>query len=153
MKKQKKRRIDAIKALNGRMNIEMDALRQTKRQADERLHVLEEKLNAIDEEISEAESCVRSVLDPGTNLALEEYRMLLAYLDHKQRIRVNSERQHGFARDRLEKIENEMAQQGLKIRGMENLLERRLRELELDEENRQLSQLDEAWLQKQRGER
>lgn len=42
-----------------------------------------------------------------------------------------------------------MTQWGLKIRGMENLLERRLKELQLDKENKQLSLLDEAWLQKQ----
>ncbi|MET0006064.1 MAG: hypothetical protein ABW087_20895 [Candidatus Thiodiazotropha sp.] len=64
----------------------------------------------------------------------------------------DNERQHGFARERLEKIENEMIQKGLKIRGMENLLERRFRELALDKENKQLSLLDEAWLQKQKDE-
>ena len=152
MKNRLKRRIGALKALNGRMNIEMADLRQTHRQADDRLQVLEEKLTLIDGEISEAERCVRSALEPGTNLMLEEYRMLLAYLDHKQRIRFNNERQHGFARDRLEKIEDEMTQQGLKIRGMENLLERRLRELALDNENKQLLLLDETWLQNQRDE-
>ncbi len=147
-----KRRIGAIKALNGRMNVEMADLRQTHRQADDRLQVLAEKLTLIDGEISEAERCVRSALDPGADLILEEYRMLSAYLEHKQRIRVNSARQHGFARERLEKIEDEMTQQGLKIRGMENLLERRLKELALDNENKQLSMLDEAWLQNRRDE-
>ncbi|MGD8911369.1 MAG: hypothetical protein PVJ68_01325 [Candidatus Thiodiazotropha sp.] len=152
MDNRKKRRIEALEAMNGWMNIEMSDLRQTQRQANDRLHVLAERIKVIDGEISEAESCVRAALDPGANLILEEYQMLLTYLDHKQRIRVNNERQHGFARDRLVKIEDEMTQQGLKIRGMENLLERRQRELELDKDNKQLSLLDEAWLQKQRNE-
>jgi hypothetical protein len=148
MESRKKRRIGALEAMNGWMNVEMSNLRQTQRQANDRLQVLENKLTEIDSEISEAEHCVKAALDPGARLALEEYQMLLSYLDHKQRLRVNNERQHGFARDRLEKIEDEMTQQGLKIRGMENLLTRRLRELELDRENKQLSLLDEAWLQK-----
>jgi hypothetical protein len=132
------------------MNIEMSELLQTQHQANDRLHFLEEKLMEINDEISDAERCVRSTLDTGANLALEEYQMLLAYLDHKQRIRITNERQQGFARKRLEKIEQEMTQQELKIRGMENLLERRIRELTLTIENKQLSQLDEAWLQKRK---
>ena len=152
MESRKKRRIDALEALNGWMNIEMSELHQTQRQANDRVQNLEEKLLKIDGEISEAEGYVRSALDPEGNLALEEYQMLLAYLDYKQRIQVNNERQHGFARDRLEKVEDEMTQQGLKIRGMENLLARRLRELALDKENKQLLLLDEAWLQNQRSE-
>jgi hypothetical protein len=152
MENRKKRRIGALEALNGWMNIEMSDLCQTQRQANDRLLHLEERLKEIDGEISEAECCIRSAIDPEANLALEEYQMLVAYLDQKQRIRVNNERQHGFARDRLKKIEGDMSRQGLKIRGMENLLQRRLRELELDKENEQLSLLDEAWLQKQRSE-
>ncbi|MEW8000432.1 MAG: hypothetical protein AB2777_15870 [Candidatus Thiodiazotropha endolucinida] len=152
MENRKKRRIGALEAMNGWMSVEMTELRLTQRQANERLHVLEKKMLEIDGEINDAEHCLRSAVDPGTKLVLEEYQMLFAYLDHKQRIRVNNERQHGFARERLEKIENEMIQKGLKIRGMKNLLERRFRELALDKENIQLSLLDEAWLQKQKDE-
>ncbi|MES9816762.1 MAG: hypothetical protein AB2794_04635 [Candidatus Thiodiazotropha endolucinida] len=152
MESRNKRRIGALEAMNGWMNVELSELRLTQRQANERLQVLEEKLLEIDSEINEAEHCLRSAVDPGAKLVLEEYQMLFAYLDHKQRLRVNNERQHGYARERLEKIENEMIQQGLKIRGMENLLERRLRELALDNENKQLTLLDEIWLQIQKDE-
>ncbi|WP_316369621.1 hypothetical protein [Candidatus Thiodiazotropha sp. CDECU1] len=152
MEKRIKQRIGALKTLNGRMNSEMAGLRQTRRQADDRLHVIKEKLSVIDEEIGEAERCLRSALDPGSDLALDEYQMLIDYLDYQQRIRFNNERQQGFAQVRLEKIEEEMIQQGLKIRGMENLLERRARELALAKEHKQLSLLDEMWLQKQKDE-
>lgn len=152
MENRKKRRVAALKAMNSWMNIEMSELRQTQCQANDRFHLLEERLKEIDGDISEAEHSLRCASEPQANLALEEYQMLLAYLDHKQRIRVNNERQHGFARDRLEKVDGEIAQQGLKIRGMENLLERRIREQESDKEKEQLLQLDEAWLQKQRDE-
>lgn len=131
------------------MNAEMSGLHQEQSQADRRLRDLERRLTEIDGDISEVEGRARTALDPGTSLVLEEYRMLLAYLDHKQRMRVSNERQEGFARERLEKIENEMTRQGLKIRGMENLLERRLKELQLEMENKRLALLDEAWLQRQ----
>lgn len=103
MENRKKRRIDALETMNGWMNIEMAELCETQCQASDRLAVLEQKLMKVDDEISEAERCARSALDSGANLVLEEYQMLLAYLDHKQRIRVNNKRQHGFARERLEK--------------------------------------------------
>jgi hypothetical protein len=130
------------------MNSEMSGLRQEQRQADQRLRDLDQQLTNIVGEISELDRRAHTELEAGANLVLDEYRMLRAYLDHKQRVRVTNERQRGFARKQLEKIDGEVTRQGLKIRGMENLLERRLRELQLDMEKKQMSMLDEAWLQR-----
>ncbi|MEJ2610284.1 MAG: hypothetical protein P8179_09385 [Candidatus Thiodiazotropha sp.] len=146
MAKGKHRRIAALKALNGLIDIEITGLRQEQRQADERVQVLEEGLSLMDSEISDAEHRARSALDPGANLVIEEYQMTLAYLDQKKRLRVNKERQQGFAQERLKKIEGKLTQQCLKSRGVENLLERRLNEQRLEIENKQRSLLDEAWL-------
>jgi hypothetical protein len=142
----KSRRIGMLKALHGLMNIEISGLRQEQQQAVARLHALEEKLMAMDEEIGAVEGRARLALDPGNNLALEEYQMLLAYLDQKQKLRINNERQKEFAQKRLEKIDGKLAQQGLKIRGVENVLERKLDEQRLEAENKQIAHLDEAWL-------
>jgi hypothetical protein len=146
MEKAKKQRVKALKALNGMMNVEMTGLRDEQRQAAERLYQLEQRMAVLEREIEDAEQRVRTVLGVGSNLVLEEYQMLLTYLEQKQRLKVNHERQIGFARERFEKIGEALVQQGLKIRGVEHTLERRLDELRLERENKQLSQLDEAWL-------
>lgn len=148
MEQVKRRRLGALRALSRSMNSEMSGLRQEQRQADQRLRDLDQQLTNIVGEISELDRRAHTELEAGANLVLDEYRMLRAYLDHKQRVRVTNERQRGFARKQLEKIDGEVTRQGLKIRGMENLLERRLRELQLDMEKKQMSMLDEAWLQR-----
>ena len=146
MGKGSKRRLDTLRALNGWMTIEMSGLRREQRQTDQRLWNFEQRVKAIDAEISEAESRARTALDAGAVLVIEEYRMLQAYLDHKQRTRVNNERQRGFARERLVKIENKITRQELKLRGMENLLQRKFKELQIEMEHKQQSLMDEAWL-------
>ncbi|MES9851131.1 MAG: hypothetical protein ABW170_04785 [Candidatus Thiodiazotropha sp. L084R] len=146
MEKSQKRRISALMALDGLIDIEITGLRQKHQQADERVRVIKEGLTKIYNEITEAEDLARSVLDPGVDLVIEEYQMLQAFLDQKKRLCVNKERQHGFAQDRLETIEGELTQQCLKTRGLKNLLERRLNEQRLETEKNQLLLLDEAWL-------
>jgi hypothetical protein len=79
-------------------------------------------------------------------LNLDEYRMLLTFLNHKQGLRINNERQQGFSKQRLKKAADEMIQQSLKVRGIEHLLQRRRKELQLETESKLLSLLDDAWL-------
>ena len=149
MKNKKKHRINTLKTVTGLMNAEMSGLRMQQRKVDEQLSALKQKQTKIDGEIGTVECRVSAVLEPGMNLNLEEYRMLLAYLDQKQGMRVNNERQQGFARERLKKVEGKMVHQGLLIRGIDNLLQRRLKELQLETENKLFSLLDDAWLQRQ----
>ncbi|MET0119605.1 MAG: hypothetical protein ABW124_01055 [Candidatus Thiodiazotropha sp. 6PLUC9] len=146
MKRCKKRRISALKSIDGLIDIEINGLRQKQQRTDERVRAIEKGLTQIYSEITEAECQARSSLDPGGNLVIEEYQMLQAYLDQKKRLCVNKERQHGFAQERLETIEGELTQQCLKTRGLKNLLDRRLNEQRLETEKKQLSLLDEAWL-------
>ncbi len=146
MEKSTKHRIKALQTFNGLMNVEMTGLRSEQRQANDRLDQLEARKRALESEIQTAESQIRSALDPGKRLVLEEYQMLLTYLDQKQRLKVNHERQIGFAQERCGKIEAEMVDQGLKIRGVEHVLERRFNELRLKTEIEQQTHLDEAWL-------
>jgi hypothetical protein len=149
MENRKKQRITALKAVNGLMNVEMSGLRLQQRKADEQLSDLKQKQTQIDGEIGAVECRLRAALDSGANLIIDEYRMLISYLDYKQRTRINNERQQKFARERLKRVEDEMIHQGLLIRGIENLLKRRHKELQLETENKQLSLFDDAWLERQ----
>jgi DNA-binding transcriptional MerR regulator len=152
MDKRKKQRISTLNAINGLMNMEITGLKMQQRKEDELLGDLKQKQAEIEREIDAAESQVRTAIDPDAQLILEEYRMLLAYLDHKQGMSVNNLRKQGFTIERIKKIEKKMVHQGLKIRGIENLLQRRHKDLQLDIENKLLSHLDDAWLQRERGD-
>jgi flagellar biosynthesis chaperone FliJ len=144
--KSKYRRIEMLKALQNMINIEISGLRLEQQQADTRLKTLEEKLSEVDEVIQKTEDRVRVVLDSGNTFSIEEYQMLVAFIDQKQKLRINNERQVNFTQKRVEKINQSMIQQGLQIRGIENLLHRRRDELRLESDKKLLSQLDEAWL-------
>jgi flagellar biosynthesis chaperone FliJ len=144
--KSKYRRIQMLKALQNMINIEISGLRLEQQQADTRLKTLEKKLSEVDEVIQKTEDRVRVVLDSGNTFSIEEYQMLVAFIGQKQKLRINNKRQVNFAQKQVEKINQSMIQQGLQIRGIENLFHRRRDELRLESDKKLLSQLDEAWL-------
>jgi hypothetical protein len=146
MEKGNKRRIKALKAMNGLIDVRISGLRLQQRKEDKQLSNLKRKQSEIEAEIHSIESHVRTALDPGRMLNLDEYRMLLTFLNHKQGLRINNERQQGFSKQRLKKAADEMIQQSLKVRGIEHLLQRRRKELQLETESKLLSLLDDAWL-------
>ena len=152
MKKCKNRRIAALKALNGLVDIEISGLSDKRRQADERLRVINEDLAEIDSDITNAEYCAQSALDPGARLIIEEYQMLRSYLDMKKRLKVNKQRQQGFAQTRLDSVEKELVTQYQKNRGLQNLLDRKVDDQRLDTEKKQMLIHDEEWLLRKREE-
>lgn len=140
------RRVAALEALNGLIELEVADLRRAHRDATGRLAAIDAELRAIDRDIGQAERQVRAALGPGRALALDEHRLWLAHLERRQRHRHNQARQRTLARAQVERIEGELAQRCLKTRGIDNARARRVSELQREDDKRQLAALDESWL-------
>jgi flagellar export protein FliJ len=148
MKGSTRRRINALNILQKLQRVELQSLSGEAQQLANRLRQLEARMNSLQGEIDGTESRVRSTLQAGSDLCLEEMRMSLDFLDNRERLKVNQQRQINFAQNRSDKLAERLTQSGLKVRGMEHLLQHRLDELQLELASRELATLDEAWLQR-----
>ena len=149
MKQPKDGRLHAFHSLKRLYNLEMEALQSSGLHAREQLYTIEDGLENLDREIDLLEEKTRVDMAQGQSIAIDGWQLTQDYIQKKHTVRLSKDKQRQQAEKQVELLTDQMKQQHLQIRGVNKMHKRRLKGLQVEMERRQLTELDESWLQRQ----